>query len=362
MGSYWCSWRWDSVNSLATSQIHIPGPATRFELPNATTILRVLLQQSISQNLPSRPKFRIRGMFLEDRQLALAYESSASSQVAFIDESFQTKSPSFYSMTATLITSDPLAMQQARKDVWDIAGTDYHATATAQGEGLDRIRKLLDYVRNASIGGNVLTISTDMNGRPKYIARAATLGHLITRLPSGSDAPHVLVMDAQDTNWKTRVAGLDLNDRAVVAEMIDRELISDSTLIVHSKGTHEPLLHLPDTVQWAAQRALRFGNLREWNKVQEISALYSTNSDLPLVMGKIAAVRKQAVARNISNADPLSTPPSQLLSELEERGPNLELLKLKLGTSTGLHIASEIDMEASLLRHKLALSAVPLGV
>lgn len=291
-------------------------------------------------------------MLLKDAQLAYAYEKSRAKRIAFIDESFQVQSRNslpFYAMTATLVSSIPVHLETTRVEVRAIVGDLFHATAHAHTAPSGPIGHLLDYMRESSVITNILTVETEMGG-PKYMMRAATLAQLLVKIAEDVDAPDVLVADAQDPQWQQGAKKLDRNDQAVVTELIERRLIGSRTKILHSKSTHENLLHMPDTVQWAAQKALREGHSVSWEKVAARSTVYCVQMDEPVTLtGGIVGVRQQARAGAAAEARLLSPSSRVTVNDLNRRGPRTDLLPPP--SRPPVLIAGSMEMKASLARY-----------
>lgn len=286
---------------------------------------------------------------LTDSQLAFAYEKMIAPRVAFIDESFQLnpkKHPPFYSMTATLVGSNQNLMHSTRQDIHKIVGDDYHATTSAQSIDSAPIDELLEYMRHSEIVTSIITIETEMSG-PKYKMRAATLAQLAIKLMDADEAPDLFVADAQDAQWQLGTMGLDRNDEAVIKELIQRGVIGSRTKMLHSKSSHENLLHLPDTVQWAAQRALR-GDSMSWNRIASSSTVYSVKMDACVSLEGIAGVRQQARAGAAVEAIRVNTPVRSILNDLGSRG-HLESLK-RPKSRPGMHLGSEQERRRALHR------------
>jgi hypothetical protein len=291
-------------------------------------------------------------VLLKDAQLAYAYEKSNAKRIAFIDESFQVqsrKSLPFYAMTATLVSSIPVHLESTRFEVRALVGDQFHATSQARTAHSGPIGHLLDYIRESNIITNILTVETEMLG-PKYMMRAATLAQLLVKISEDVDAPDVLVADAQDPQWQQGAKKLDRNDQAVVTELIERRIIGSRTRILHSKSTHENLLHLPDTVQWAAQKALREGHSASWDKVSARSTVYCVQMDGPVTLtGGIVGVRQQARAGASAESRQLSPSSRVTINDLNRRGPRTDLLS-PAGRPPAL-MADSYEMNGSLARY-----------
>jgi hypothetical protein len=286
---------------------------------------------------------------LMDSQLAFAYEKMNAPRVAFIDESFQLNTKRhlpFYSMTATLVGSEPSIMSALRSDVHRIVGDDYHATISAQSLDPVPIDDLLEYVRESEAVTSIITIETEMVG-PKYKIRAATLAQLVIKVMDDNDAPALLVADAQDAQWELGTMGLDRNDLAVVKELIQGGIIGSRTRILHSKASHENLLHLPDTVQWAVQRALR-GDSKSWERIASTAAVYSVKMDAAVSLEGIAGVKQQAQAGASTQAVHLNPAARNAINDLGSRGHLDGLRRAK--ALPGVHFGSEQERRGALSR------------
>lgn len=268
-------------------------------------------------------------MYLRDPQLAIAYAQTQATCIAFIDESFQTQSKKhlpFYSMTATLVSSTPTAMETVRHDIHGIVGGNFHATVSAQAQDTESIEVLLDYIGASNVITNILTVETEMAG-PKFMMRAVTLGQMLNKINEHGNMPDLLVADAQDAQWQKGPTGLDRNDLAVVRELIERKVIGSRTRIVHSKASHENLLYLPDTVQWAAQKVLRFGQSSGWDRISSGSVVYSVQMDSPVtISGGMLDVRRQARIGALAETKVVVPESRSAINDLGRRGPRSDLV------------------------------------
>lgn len=296
-------------------------------------------------------------MYLRDSQLSLAYEQTKAACVAFIDESFQTQSKNhlpFYSMTATLVSSSQAEMDAVRRDIHGVVGDSFHATASAQAADTGTIDSLLDYIGSSNLIASILTVETEMAG-PKFMMRAATLGQMLNKITEHGSVPEVLVADAQDAQWQKGTSGLDRNDLAVVAELIERQVISSRTRILHSKSTHENLLHLPDTVQWAAQKALRFGQSSGWDRISSTSVVYSVQMDSSVtITSGMHDVRRQARIGALAEATQVIPGARSAVNDLGRRGPRSDLVVPK--TRAVPYLGSKVEMDRSLRRYQQTVS------